>query len=639
MPEMWMDVDAALAEVPVNILPLIDDTDFKAREVSIAYDAAGMDLVWNFVTTAGAFTQTAVTPTTAGVYDWTHQGDGMYTIEIPASAGGSINNDIEGFGWFSGFVTGVLPWRGPVIGFRAAALNNALIDGGDNLDVNVAQWLAQAVTLSTGNKPDVNVDEISDDATAPQNLELQYDTTGLTGDTFPATQAQVGNIASGTAATNTTAASVTVTTGVEVNAVTDTVELNGTVHEVNPSGGNTEFYYEFNVGANGVPVSVEWKGHANSNNDSYAIYAYNWSGAAWEQVGTITAVNGSTLVTELFDLTTGHVGTGANVGLVRWRPLSTDGTGFNTDRILCSFATVFQSVGYDDGAIWYDDGVSNTDTEIFVDGVADNPVSTWAAVKTLVTSTGLHRVHIANGSTVTLDANSDNLTLLGEGWVLALGGQSVVSAFIRGAVISGIATGSGYTLENCELGAVTMAPGTHNFCRYTDVATGFTFGSTGTFFINDPRSGVPGNTAPIFTWDASGTTKANFRGASCGIQFEAMSAGDVATVEGFGQIVEGTCTGGAVTVRGLFTLTGITNITLTDDARIDTLHIADEVLKRGVSNVQDAADTTSLAAVILGILESSVSGTTWTIRKTGGTTFVTKTVTVDAAADPITGVT
>ncbi|KKL24151.1 hypothetical protein LCGC14_2418210, partial [marine sediment metagenome] len=115
MPEMWMDVDVALAEVPVNILPLIDDTDFKAREVSIAYNAAGMDLVWNFVTTAGAFTQTAVTPTTAGVYDWTHQGDGMYTIEIPASAGGSINNDAEGFGWFSGFVTGVLPWRGPVI--------------------------------------------------------------------------------------------------------------------------------------------------------------------------------------------------------------------------------------------------------------------------------------------------------------------------------------------------------------------------------------------------------------------------------------------------------------------------------------------------------------------------------------------
>lgn len=128
MPDLWMDVDIALSEVPVNVMPLLDDTDFKSRETSVAYNAAGMDLVWNFVTTGGAFTQTAVTPTTAGDYDWTHQGDGMYTIEIPASGGASINNDTEGFGWFTGLVTGVLPWRGPTIGFRAAALNNLLID-------------------------------------------------------------------------------------------------------------------------------------------------------------------------------------------------------------------------------------------------------------------------------------------------------------------------------------------------------------------------------------------------------------------------------------------------------------------------------------------------------------------------------
>lgn len=128
MPDIYLDVDVALAEVPVNIMPLLDDTDFKTRETAVAYNAAGMDLVWNFVTSAGAFTQTAVTPTTAGTYDWTHQGDGMYTIEIPASGGASINNDTEGYGWFTGFVTGVLPWRGPVIGFRSAALNDSLCD-------------------------------------------------------------------------------------------------------------------------------------------------------------------------------------------------------------------------------------------------------------------------------------------------------------------------------------------------------------------------------------------------------------------------------------------------------------------------------------------------------------------------------
>ena len=125
---MWMDVDSALSEVPVNISALIDDTDFKTREEAVTYDQAGMDLVWNFVTTAGAYTQTAVTPTTGGDYDWSNQGNGMYSIEIPASGGASINNDTEGFGWFTGYATGILPWTGPVIGFRDSDLNDKLID-------------------------------------------------------------------------------------------------------------------------------------------------------------------------------------------------------------------------------------------------------------------------------------------------------------------------------------------------------------------------------------------------------------------------------------------------------------------------------------------------------------------------------
>lgn len=193
MPDIWMDVDVALAEVPVNLMPLIDDTDFKTIEDAVAYNASGMDLRWNFVTAGGSFTSTPVTPTTSGTYDWTHQGDGIYTIEIPASGGASINNDTEGFGWFSGKATGVYPWRGPVIGFRAAALNDALIDGGDNLDVNVTQFGGTNGTFS-GGRPEVNAShfagtavgsatvnanmtQISGDSTAADNLEAYCDGT------------------------------------------------------------------------------------------------------------------------------------------------------------------------------------------------------------------------------------------------------------------------------------------------------------------------------------------------------------------------------------------------------------------------------------------------------------------------------
>ncbi len=137
MPDIWNDVDTAV-QVPVSLMPLVDRTDFITIEDAIAHDETGMAVAWNFVTTAGVMTTTAVTPTTAGVHDWLEEGtnQGMYSIEIP-DTGGTVNNDTEGFGWISGETSSCLPFRGPMVGFRAAALNDALLDGGDTLDVNV----------------------------------------------------------------------------------------------------------------------------------------------------------------------------------------------------------------------------------------------------------------------------------------------------------------------------------------------------------------------------------------------------------------------------------------------------------------------------------------------------------------------
>ena len=67
--------------------------------------------------------------------------------------------------------------------------------------------------------------------------------------------------------------------------------------------------------------------------------------------------------------------------------------------------------------------------------------------------------------------------------------------------------------------------------------------------------------------------------------------------------------------------------------------VADAVLARNVDQVEAAAPEHSLSTVVLAVLESSISGTTWTIKRTdGSTTHAVKTVTTDAAADPITGV-
>jgi hypothetical protein len=127
--DFWVDVDAALSEVQVNFLPAVSSEDGVTVDSDINYNADGLTLVWHFTTTAGAYTQTAVTPTdTGGNYDWVEQGNGMFTIEIPASGGASINNDTEGSGYFTFWATGIAPVRGPVYGFRKATTNNVLID-------------------------------------------------------------------------------------------------------------------------------------------------------------------------------------------------------------------------------------------------------------------------------------------------------------------------------------------------------------------------------------------------------------------------------------------------------------------------------------------------------------------------------
>jgi len=62
------------------------------------------------------------------------------------------------------------------------------------------------------------------------------------------------------------------------------------------------------------------------------------------------------------------------------------------------------------------------------------------------------------------------------------------------------------------------------------------------------------------------------------------------------------------------------------------------VFTTDMSDVENSAPEHSLCTLVMAGLESSINGTTWTIRKTDGTTLVEKTVTTRANAKPITGV-
>lgn len=198
MPDLWVDVDTAVV-VPVNILPLLDDTDFKSIEPAVVYNSAGLALTWNFQTST-TYTAVACTPTTGDNTDWGEPvaNQGMYSIEIPASGGGTINNDTEGVGWFTGVATGVLPWRGPTIGFRRAALNDLFRDGG---------------TAST------NMEDFFDGTGyAGGTAKLTVDVTKIGGQTTTAAGAVAVAGYVGTAAADTVATVTAVTNGVTLAA-------------------------------------------------------------------------------------------------------------------------------------------------------------------------------------------------------------------------------------------------------------------------------------------------------------------------------------------------------------------------------------------------------------------------------------
>lgn len=137
MPDLWFNVDENISGFPVNILPLIDNADFVTIEDAVVYNATGMELVWNFIDIEGTRTNTVFYPTSGDDYDWINEGNGMYSIEFPATGGVSgIENDSEGFAWITGSIDGILPFRGPIVGFRPSHINHALISGDEFLGVD-----------------------------------------------------------------------------------------------------------------------------------------------------------------------------------------------------------------------------------------------------------------------------------------------------------------------------------------------------------------------------------------------------------------------------------------------------------------------------------------------------------------------
>lgn len=261
---------------------------------------------------------------------------------------------------------------------------------------------------------------------------------------------------------------------------------------------------------------------------------------------------------------------------------------------------VSQAPGYVGGAIWLDTNVLNTNIRNFIDGTADNPVSTIEAAKIIADAVGLANIRLLPDSSITLSEDMLGFVFDGIQYSVDLGGRDISGSSFEGGAITGTGTGTTPEFLKCDMGVVTIPPSTSRECS---LSGNITTGAAGDYFFAQCFSAIAGVATPKITFMVGANV--NLRSYSGGIQLEAMGATNNMSLEGNGQIIEGTCTGGVVAVRGNFEKSGITNITLVDDARIDRQQIADAILDELLSGHFTADSTGEALNLIRGLVQQN----------------------------------
>ena len=386
-----------------------------------------------------------------------------------------------------------------------------------------------------------DVTAISTDTTAADNLELQYDTTGLTGDTFPSTQSQV-NATSASAGGSVNIAATADNTGGAIKGVsfvgsvqggttfTNTEAADGVYHDIDDTTDVIDIIYSYAIGGGRTATEVEFTGFVQGNSDLMLIKAYDFVGADWETIATLTGANGTNNIIVTAPLLVKHTGLGSDLGsvLIRLDTDSTTPSNLSVDQLLVSAVSIGQTVGYANGSIWIDTVNGTAGTENFVNGTADNTVDSIADAFTISGSLTIEDFHLINGSSVTLAADSSNKSFFGDNWTLALGGQVGSGIYVQGASISGTATAaSEIHFEGCDVATASLQRVHADFCSFAGTVT-----HTLAADYNYHNCYSKGSTPPVFTKTAGQAIVLEFHNYSGDITLSGLQSGDTVGLGG-----------------------------------------------------------------------------------------------------------
>jgi hypothetical protein len=385
--------------------------------------------------------------------------------------------------------------------------------------VSANQGTTQPINFSgTGSTAYVksDVESVATDTTAPGNIALTFNGTGYVAPTAPATQSHVANIAVTSAALNTVASGATYTTGTDTGGYTNTFAADGVYDSVAAVGNAIDMYYQFNLsGTSGATaVGCNWLGYLVGTTNTIKVYAYNWSNAAYDQVGSVIGISGVVNISSDFDLTTAHTGTGGNLGLVRIRFAATGLTlgVLNTDRILLGYAVPPPTAAAIASGVWQDATSGDFTVAssiglslytagvapgalggIFLSGTNTGPITvsgglslTGAAASGATPATNGLKVTGGAASTTSGGTAAPAIAATGgagaastngaaSGVTFAAGGTNTVASVASGLVVTGTSNGHGL---DCESGTGATGDGAR-FASNATAGNGVTFAHSG----------------------------------------------------------------------------------------------------------------------------------------------------------------
>ena len=323
---------------------------------------------------------------------------------------------------------------------------------------------------------------------------------------------------------------------------------------------------------------------AETNETTFAVKFYHA-----DAVGDGPLVQVITTVPDPDDLATATDVTGAHS--------TTDG---KLDTLLTGAPTT-KYMGPRGPGIYIDSGAANENTTTGTDGIISNPVSTFAAARTIADAIGVTRYYLEGNSDITLAATHVDWEFIGVGSVadniVNLGSQDVSRSLFVDLTIEGVQGGAGRmeaiecALQDPGAGATTL----HIFALRCGLVDDIEIDTSNNNVFDSCYSLVAGAGTPsIIATGAAGTLEV--RHYSGGLEIKALSASHNVSIEGMGQIVfNANCNVNAnVSIRGLFTITDNTAgmASLTQDAVVNMPKInaeADTALSDYAGSTHNAA--------------------------------------------------